>query len=423
MRIHTAIKTLTLLFSLAFTALAGATGTISATDKSAWSETGGWNDFAPSYGGVNYGVSVYADHLEGFAWAENIGWIKLGSYSGGGYHTYANSTNTGWGVNLDGANLSGYGWSETAGWIIFNPANGGVTINPATGVFDGWAWAENLGWIHFKGSSPAYNVLLAPNPKVNAILLSATDTLKQYAAVEGSGIHFSADGGSTWTAASPQPADWRIEGAVINPAAPATMYTATHGSGVFKSTDSGVTWSQCANTGLNLSVYSLVIDPSGTLYAGTKGGVFTSAGCASWSAKSGTLPNSGGVYRQSVLAIDPNTAATLYAGVDGSGVYQSTDSGNTWTAATTQPVNSAIRAVAVKPGDSTTLYAASYGGGVYKSVNSSVDWAACATQPSNLNVVSLSIDGNGKLYAGTEAGVFVSADGCEAWTAMNGGLP
>jgi hypothetical protein len=278
---------LALLVTLGAT-LALATGNISATIKYAWSETGGWSNFTPTGGGV----TVYYDHLEGYAWSESAGWIKLGSYSGGGYHTYVNIANPDWGVNLNGAALSGFGWSETAGWIRFDPTGGGVTINPATGVFDGWSWSESLGWIHFKGSTPAYNVLLATNPRVNAILLSATDPLKQYAAVEGSGIHLIANGGTTWTAATTQPTDWRIEGAVINPVTPATMYSAAHGSGVFKSTDSGDHWTACANANLtNLNLVSLPIDISGKLYAGTEAGVFVSSdGCATWTAMSAGLP-------------------------------------------------------------------------------------------------------------------------------------
>jgi uncharacterized repeat protein (TIGR02543 family) len=137
-----------------------AAGNISATDKYAWSETSGWNNFVPTSGET---VTVYHDHLEGYAWAENSGWIKLGSHTGGGTLTYANTSTSNWGVNLSAGNLSGYGWSENAGWINFSPTGGGVTINMATGVFDGYAWSENLGWIHFKGSSPAYNVAVILN--------------------------------------------------------------------------------------------------------------------------------------------------------------------------------------------------------------------------------------------------------------------
>jgi len=105
-------------------------------------------------------VTVYSDHLEGFAWEENIGWISLGTYTGGSSHTYANSAANDYGVNNDGCgNLSGYAWSTKVGWINFNPNDGQVTIDPVSGEFDGYAWAENVGWIHFKNTTGnAYNV-------------------------------------------------------------------------------------------------------------------------------------------------------------------------------------------------------------------------------------------------------------------------
>jgi hypothetical protein len=130
-----------------------------------------------------------------------------------------------------------------------------------------------------------------------------------------------------------------------------------------------------------------------------------------------------GIISTDSIVIDPVTSTTLYAGLNGAGVYKSVNSGTTWTAATTQPSDTRIKALVINKSDTTKLYVATYGGGVYKSVDSGVTWAACATNPTNLNVVSLVIDGNGKLYAGTEAGVFVSADACATWTAMNTGLP
>ncbi len=72
-----------------------------------------------------WGVGVH-DHLAGYVWSTNIGWIKLSS-GGSGPHT--NTTSSNWGVNkaTDGS-LSGYGWSTTAGWINFGPSQGGVSI-------------------------------------------------------------------------------------------------------------------------------------------------------------------------------------------------------------------------------------------------------------------------------------------------------
>lgn len=146
-------------------ALAGAVpgsamaGTISASEKNAWSENAGWINFRPQYGGV----SVYFNYLSGYAWHENLGWLKLGSDAGG---PYSNSTATDWGVNRDEAgNLSGYAWCEGCGWVKFNPVGGGVKIDPATGAFSGMAWGENVGWISFRSQPEAavtYGVGLIP---------------------------------------------------------------------------------------------------------------------------------------------------------------------------------------------------------------------------------------------------------------------
>ncbi len=119
-------------------------------------------NFAPSHGS---GVTVYDDHLEGYAWAENLGWIRLGTHTGGGTHTYANNNQDDYGVNRapDTGALSGYAWSPTVGWIKFDPANGGVTVD-GSGSFAGYAWGENIGWIHFQHSDPPVYGVLARLP-------------------------------------------------------------------------------------------------------------------------------------------------------------------------------------------------------------------------------------------------------------------
>ena len=138
---------------------------------------------------------------------------------------------------------------------------------------------------------------------------------------------------------------------------------------------------------------------------------------------SGPVPLRTVAISTSSIVIDPVTSTTLYAGLDGSGIYKSTNSGSSWTAATTQPTNPNVKALVIKPGSPATLFVATYGGGVFTSTNSAATWAACATQPTNQNLLSLVIDANGKIYAGSEAGVFVSSDDCTHWTALNTGLP
>lgn len=122
------------------------------------------------------------------------------------------------------------------------------------------------------------------------------------------------------------------------------------------------------------------------------------------------------------VLVDPTTPTTLYSALDGGGVWKKVGAGN-WTAATTQPTNLNVKALAISS-DGSTLYAGTDGGaGVFKSTDSGTHWAACAnTNLTNLNLRSLALTGT-TLYAGTTAGVFVSSDGCATWTAMSNGLP
>jgi hypothetical protein len=108
-------------------------------------------------------------------------------------------------------------------------------------------------------------------------------------------------------------------------------------------------------------IFTLAIDPvtPATLYAATGSGVFKSTnGGDSWSAVNTGLP--GGAV--SVLAIDPAMPATLYAGTYTAGVFKSTDGGASWSAINTGLTSLAIQVLNMNP---PTLYAGTDGGGVF----------------------------------------------------------
>jgi len=124
------------------------------------------------------------------------------------------------------------------------------------------------------------------------------------------------------------------------------------------------------------------------------------------------------------MVSDPANVNNIVAGFDGAGIYRSNNGGTTWTPATLQPAYLRVTALAVKPAQFLKIYAASYGGGVFSSDDSGTTWSACAnTGLTNLNILSLAIDSAGKLYAGSEEGVFSSANDCVDWIATNTGLP
>ena len=114
----------------------------------AWSENAGWLNARP-LGAGGPGVLVTDFALTGYLWAENVGWVNLSCRNRG---TCAAAS---YGVLNDGqGHLSGFAWGENVGWIDFGPTGGGVTIDPATGIFSGSAWGENIGWISFAGTGP-----------------------------------------------------------------------------------------------------------------------------------------------------------------------------------------------------------------------------------------------------------------------------
>ena len=135
---------------------------------------------------------------------------------------------------------------------------------------------------------------------------------------------------------------------------------------------------------------------------------------------------SSGTAQVTVLEADPVQPATVYAGLDGQGVYRSPDSGSSWSHLTL-PTGANLRIRALAPvrlagSPATTLYAGSYGGGVYRSTDGGATWGTCSALPDQY-VLSLVANSTAGVYAGTESGVYASTDGCSSWIAVNNGLP
>ena len=96
-----------------------------------------------------------------------------------------------------------------------------------------------------------------------------------------------------------------------------------------------------------------------------------SAGTNVWTSNG---PGGGAI---NVLAIDPKTPATLYAGIWG-GVFKSTNGGGNWSAVNTGLTATSVWALAIDPTTPATLYAGTEGG-VFKSTNGGANWSAVNT--------------------------------------------
>ena len=181
-------------------------------------------------------------------------------------------------------------------------------------------------------------------------------------------------------------------------------------------------WTLMGPEGGNINV--LAIDPftPASLYAGTGGGdVFKSTdGGGSWARAAAGLP--GDPVR--ALVIDPHAPATLYAGTMGGGVFKSTNGGGGWSPANTGLDVPDVIALVIDPELPTSLYAGARGGGVYKSLNGGGSWEAFNTGLTDFEILSMAIDPKtpATLYTGTMTGVFKSLNVGGNWGLINAGL-
>lgn len=239
-------------------------------------------------------------------------------------------------------------------------------------------------------------------------------------AVNSGGIYKSVDGGNSWFDTSSgivrtRPVGYLdINGFAIDPTNSMILYAAlgiefyaygkyyngqtSVGSAgdIFRSTDRGNSWSPMYVTqqfaistyGSNVSytnrITHFVIDPTTmAIYAGTEGGVYrTINGGSSWSivnspiggpltildplapnifyATTGTgLPSLNAV---NVITIDPVVRTTFYAGMNGSGIYRSANSGASWISMNLGLLNPKILTLTIDPITHTTIYAGTDGG-------------------------------------------------------------
>lgn len=166
----------------------------------------------------------------------------------------------------------------------------------------------------------------------------------------------------------------------IDPVRTSILYAGTTG-GAYRSTDRGGRWQKINNglippeildASLALGVNMLVIDPQNTdtVYAGTTKGLFKSLNQGDTWIRIGTaMPDQ---YISS-LAIDSFDSRILYAG-GRAGVQKSVDGGESWATMNQGLESLNIRTIAITPLNSHVLYAGTNGSGLYISENSGNSW-------------------------------------------------
>jgi streptogramin lyase len=393
---------------------------------------------------VSSGLSLPAVTALAFSPNFSVDQKTFAATSGAGVLT---STNAGTAWAFVNAGLSDLNVSD----LTFSPnyaVDSTLWVSSATG---GVSQSSNGG--HSWGAGTTVSRALSPLTTTHYQTIAAGAGLQGNVLFLGmyEGLWVSNNSGGTWQYIDSWPT--RII-RYINPspgyARDQTVFVSTYGGGNLWSANGGTTWT-FQNNGMHgsytdASAISPNFPADGTAWSGTYFGLQRTVDHAStWQLMAG--PPQGQAYPRA-LAISPNYAndATVFmgtasaggpsgncitpgmrpeAGTVPSGVWISTDGGNTW--ALTGLTGVGISSIALSPGFASdhTAFAAAYAAGLYVTTDGGKTWPALTLPGSPAGVAKVAVSPNFAtdriaLAGGTNGGFFQSSNAGTSWTEISG---
>ncbi|HEX8456242.1 MAG TPA: Calx-beta domain-containing protein [Pyrinomonadaceae bacterium] len=242
------------------------------------------------------------------------------------------------------------------------------------------------------------------------------------------GFQRSTNGGRNWVrGATGLPADLPVGVQCVDTSPAANVYalvtssfSSSGGEGVYRSADGGATWVKLVTAGLPTSAASvLACDPSTptTLYAGGNiTGIYkTTDGGANW-----IRLGASSLFNSISIVVDPKTPSTVYVSCNSSpsgGVYKSTDGGQTWTRMNEGVATPHTNLLAIDPQNPSTLYLTT--GGLYKSEDGAATWRLVHNGGSDISIDPRTPS---TVYTTTPNGIFKTTDAGATWSPANNGI-
>ncbi len=224
------------------------------------------------------------------------------------------------------------------------------------------------------------------------------------------GVYRSTNGGASWQPVATVAVNDVVITLAPDPAVPHRFWAGTYSHGLFRSDDDGATWySYSSGLPAKRSVAGITFSSAGALCAVSQFGAFRRAPTASsWA------PSSSGITGSQVnsLAYAPSNSAVLYAGLQGQGLFRSTDSGTSWSYAGLRGQD--VSSVAVSPTSASTIWAATLTS-VRRSRDGGVTWVKQVAVPAP-TAIAVAPSSPSTLYVTTfQNGVYRSTDGGTTW--------
>jgi len=274
----------------------------------------------------------------------------------------------------------------------------------------------------------------------------------------GFGVSKTTDGGSTWASVGLE--DTRYIGrVVVDPSDPDRVFVAAVGTlfstnsdrGVYRTTDGGSTWEQVLAVSDSTGAIDLIQNPNDTdvlyaamwerirrpgsrSYGGSTSGVYrTTDGGDSWSLLTNGLPNSSPDVGRIGLALseaDPTIVYAIFADDAGYflGVYRSSNAGGSWSRVNDGTLQSGnfyysygwwFGFIEADPTDPDILYA--HGVGMYKTTNGGDSWNQIA-HSNHVDHHAQYIDpaDHNWTIEGNDGGIYFSTNGGSSWDKADG---
>jgi photosystem II stability/assembly factor-like uncharacterized protein len=255
---------------------------------------------------------------------------------------------------------------------------------------------------------------------VRALAIDPRDPDVVLAGTSGGQVYLSRDGGRGWgDAGAPLPfPGWVVSSLQFDPNRPARLWAALRGvwggGHVASSDDLGRTWSTRGQGLGDEPVYSLALVPGkeGRLYAGTLSGVWGSEdGGASWRPLTTDLAE---IQKVTSLVVDPGQTDTVIAGT-WRRAYRSDDGGRTWAGVFEGMVlDTEVFSLTPIPGHPGEIWASTCGW-VYQTRDRGARWERFKEGLEERRTPSFLPLPDGRMLAGTVAGIYLSADGGHTW--------
>jgi photosystem II stability/assembly factor-like uncharacterized protein len=257
---------------------------------------------------------------------------------------------------------------------------------------------------------------------VEALAIDRSDPSTIYAAtaVFGDfriGLFKSTDGGRLWRAVSAGLPRESIHALAVDPRRPGTVYAGTR-SGIFKSVDAGSTWIELGLKARGTTAIAFAPGNPQTIYIAASDGIYRSTdGGGSWESKSEGLARPSDVV---ALAVDPHNPATVYLAT-ASGVQKSIDWGRTWQAVNSGLSATLVSSLALAPGRPSTIYSATVCSGAFRTRDGGASWQSLGNGLPKKPVAAFAVDprDGGIAYAAVRGeGIFKSTDTGATWRAL-----